>query len=43
LSGDRRHTHILLRIHNWFGQRGQLMDTNTRACAQAWTKGMHLG
>jgi hypothetical protein len=29
-------------FHNFFGQRGMLMDTNTRACAQAWTRGMRL-
>lgn len=29
-------------FHNWFGQRGLLMDGNTRECAKAWTRGMRL-
>lgn len=27
-------------FHNYFSQRGQLMDAPTRACAAAWSKGM---
>lgn len=29
-------------FHNFYGQRGQLMDGPTRACANAWTAGMRL-
>lgn len=29
-------------MHNWFGQRGRLMDAHTRACAEAWTRGVQL-
>jgi hypothetical protein len=29
-------------FHNFFSQRGQLMDGPTRACADAWSKGMRL-
>lgn len=29
-------------MHNFFGQRGQLMDPLTRECAKAWTEGMKL-
>lgn len=27
-------------MHNYFGQRGQLMDSLTLECAKAWTRGM---
>lgn len=30
-------------FHNWNGQRGQLMDANTKACAREWVRGMKLG
>lgn len=29
-------------FHNFFGQRGQLMDGQTQACASAWSRGMQL-
>lgn len=29
-------------FHNWFGQRGQLMDGQTRVCAESWVRGMVL-
>jgi len=29
-------------FHNWFGQRGLLMDGPTRECAAAWSRGMRL-
>ncbi len=29
-------------FHNWFGQRGLLMDDHTRTCAEAWQAGMRI-
>ncbi len=29
-------------FHNWFGQRGLLMDGHTRTCADAWQRGMAI-